>query len=111
MNLGRIYTKGLTPNKAWFLYVDTEPELFISNFRPITDIKKMCNIYAEELPFVFETLLTDKQIKILGKLFEEYLTEYINRKGGFDKLKLYSEQDLELMFEQDREYILNKLKY
>ncbi len=111
MNLGRVNTKGLTPKKAWFLYVDTEPELFISNFRPITDIKKMCDIYAEELPFVFDILLTDKQTKILGKLFEEYLTEYINRKGGFDKLKLYSEHELSLQFEHDMKYILNKLKY
>lgn len=107
----KINTRGLTPGKAWFLYVDTEPELFVSNFRPETDIKKMCNTYASEIPFVFETLLTVEQIRVLANLFEEYLTEYINRKGGFDKLKLYSEEDLELMFEQDREYILNKLKY
>jgi len=110
LKLNKIDIKKLTPKEAWIFYVETEPELFISNFRPITNIKKMCNIYAEELPFIFDILLTDKQIKILAKLFEKYLKEYIKKKGGFDKLNLYTEEEINLQFEKDREIILNKLK-
>ncbi len=110
MRLNNADIKRLTPKKAWIFYVETEPELFISNFRPLTDIKKMCNIYAKELPYVFNILLTDKQIRILAKLFEEYLSDYIKKKGGFNKLNLYSEEEINLQFENDRRIILDKLK-
>ncbi len=36
----KVNTKNLTPKKAWIEFVGTSEEMFLSNFRPETDIKK-----------------------------------------------------------------------
>lgn len=94
----------LTPKKTWDLYVSTSEEVFISNYMaertPITDIKKMCKAYAEELPIIFEyekILFSDKQIKEIEKLLIEHLESYIESKGGIDKLELLTEAELDEM--------------
>ena len=90
--------------------------MFISNYRadrpPITDIKLACKAYAEELPIVFEDekiLFSDKQIKEIEKLITDHLEGYIANKGGIDKLKLFTEAELDAMALQDHEIIMEGL--
>ena len=102
-------TKNLTPEKAWEEFVGTSEEMFLSNFRPETDIKKMCEIYAHELPIVFEydkILFTDKQIEEIENLLVTHLENYIKSKGGIENLKLYTEEELNMMMQQDYEVII-----
>lgn len=94
----------LTPKNAWNQYVSTSEEIFISNYmaesKPITDIKKMCRAYAQELPIIFEyekILFSDKQLEELEKLLTDHLENYIASKGGIDKLELLTEEELDEM--------------
>jgi len=114
--LRRVITKNLTPKMAWNQLVSTSEEIFISNYRadrpPITDIKKMCKVYAEELPIIFEyekILFSDKQLKEIEKLLTEHLESYIIDKGGIDKLELLTEAELDAMALQDHEIIMEGL--
>ena len=78
----------MTPGIAWKNFVMTSEEMFLSNFRhevPEMDIEKMCKIYAQELPIVFEyeqILFSDKQINEIEKLLVTHLSDYIKGKGG-----------------------------
>ncbi|HHV18684.1 MAG TPA: hypothetical protein GXZ27_07480 [Thermoanaerobacterales bacterium] len=107
--------KKLTPKKTWEQYVNTSVELFISNYMAdgITDIEKMCKYYANELPIMFEyekVLFSNTQIELIGKLITEYVKEYIKEKGGIDKLKLYSVQELDIMLDDMHKDIMKNLK-
>jgi len=102
--LRRVITKNLTPKMAWNQLVSTSEEIFISNYRadrpPITDIKKMCKVYAEELPIIFEyekILFSDKQLKEIEKLLTKHLEGYIADKGGINKIELLTEVELDAM--------------
>ena len=109
-------TRNLTPKKTWETYVGTSEEMFISNFMaettPITDITKMCEIYAKEIPGIFETdkvLFTDKQLKELERLITEHLENYIKGKGGINKLEILTEDELDQIAMEDHEIIMNLL--
>ena len=100
----KVNTKNLTPKKAWIKFVGTSEEMFLSNFRPETDIKKMCKIYAQELPIVFEyekILFTDRQIEEIENLILTHLENYIKSKGGVENLDLFTEEELDIMLRQD----------
>lgn len=102
----RVKTKGLTPKQAYDQYVDMNEEKFISFMRPVTDIREMCSIYASELPMVFDhekVLFTDKQITELADLFTEYLTGYVENKGGYNKLDLWTEEEIDEYFTKEYE--------
>lgn len=114
--LRRAITRNLTPKNAWNQFVSTTEEIFISNYMaertPITDIKKMCKVYAEELPIIFEyekILFSDKQLKEIEKLLTEHLESYIIDKGGIDKLELLTEAELDDMVDIDHEIIMEGL--
>ena len=105
----KVNTKNLTPKKAWIEFVGTSEEMFLSNFRPETDIKKMCKIYAQELPIVFEyekILFTDRQIEEIENLILTHLENYIKSKGGVENLDLFTEEELDIMLRQDYEMII-----
>ena len=108
--------KTITPEKAWNEYVDAEPELFISNFYldKVTDLKRMCEIYASELPYLFNfesIIFTVKDIEKIEKLLYKYLTDYIKKKGGLDKLKLYTEQEIDEIDKNLTDDVLEYLGY
>lgn len=114
--LRKAITRNLTPKNAWNQFVSTSEEVFISNYMaektPITDIKKMCKAYAEELPIIFEyekILFSDRQLKELEKLLTEHLENYIVDKGGIDKLELLTEAELDKMTDIDHEIIMEGL--
>lgn len=109
-------TKNLTPKEAWDLYAGSSPEMFISNFyaesNPITDIREMCRINAYEIPGNSEgdnILFTDRQLELIKDLTIEYLENYINEKGGIDKLELISPEELDIMDEIETKNLLNDL--
>lgn len=108
----KVNTKNLTPKKAWIEFVGTSEEMFLSNFRPEKDIKKMCKIYAQELPMVFEyekILFSDRQIEEIENLILTHLENYIKSKGGVENLELYTEEELDIMLQQDYEIIVDSL--
>ncbi len=89
----KVNTKNLTPENAWIEFVGTSEKMFLSNFRyevPEMDIKKMCKIYAQELPIVFEyegILFSDKQIEEIENLLVTHLANYIKKNGGIENLE------------------------
>ncbi len=111
----KVNTKNLTPENAWIEFVGTSEKMFLSNFRyevPEMDIKKMCKIYAQELPIVFEyegILFSDKQIEEIKNLLVTHLANYIKKNGGIENLELYTEEELDIMLKQDYEIILDGL--
>ena len=112
----KVITRNLTPKKAWNQFVSTSEEIFISNYMaertPITDIKKMCKAYAEELPIIFEyekILFSDKQIKEIEKLLTDHLENYIAGKGGIDKLELLTEEELDEITTINHDIIMDSL--
>jgi hypothetical protein len=107
--------KKLTPKEAWRQYVDTSVEFFISNYMEegITDIEEMCKCYALELPIVFEyerILFSNTQMELICNLITEYAKKYIKEKGGIDKLKLYTTQELDMIFDDICKDIMKYLK-
>lgn len=102
----------MTPAIAWKNFVGTSEEMFLSNFRyevPDMNIEKMCRLYAQELPIVFEyeqILFSDTQIEEIEGLLLTHLSSYIEKKGGLDKLDLYTEEELDEMLRQDHEEIM-----
>ncbi len=89
--------KNLTPELAWEQYVDDSVEMFVSNFRDdgIHDIGEMCRRYAKDLPKIFDYLFTQDQIELIGDLLTKYVTEYVEAKGGIEKLDLYTPEELD----------------
>ncbi len=102
-----------SPKQTWDYYVSTSVELFLSNFRyevPNMDIEKMVDIYTKEIPQLFEdTIFTGEHLEKIRKRLLEYLKNYINSRGGIENLDLYTEEELDIIFEQNVEYILNRL--
>ncbi|NLJ79109.1 MAG: hypothetical protein GX329_07080 [Tissierellia bacterium] len=112
----KAYTRNLTPAQAWKRFIKTDEEIFISNFytekHPVTDIKKMCKIHASELPLAFEydgILFAQDQIELIERLMVQHLENYIESKGGIDKLELFTEEELDAMMDATYESIMNIL--
>lgn len=108
--------KKLTPKMAWQQYVSTPEDIFLSNFVAdgVTDINKMCEIYASELPYIFnynEAIFTTKDIEIIRKCITEYLLAYVEKQGGLDNIKLYDAKQLDNMTQQDYEEIVDYLMH
>lgn len=111
----RINIKNLTPKQAWIEFVGTTEKMFLSNFRyevPEMDIRKMCHIYSQEIPIIFEyQLFTTKQLEQIEELLFQHLSNYIDKQRGLDKLDLYTEEELDQMFQEDYEEIMSYLSY
>lgn len=110
----RVFTKNLSPKKAWDVFADMEEERFIAFMRPITNIKEMCRVYASELPMVFDyekILFTQRQIKEIEGLLYDHLSNFVENKGGYDKLDLMTEEEIEDYFDRTFEESLDYLAY
>ncbi|NLZ93326.1 MAG: hypothetical protein GX922_04830 [Firmicutes bacterium] len=105
--------KKLTPQMAWEQYVDSPVEVFISNFyvEGIRDIEAMCQRYARDIPYIFnKQLFTQEQLKRVAELLNEYIVAYVAKKGGIDKLEIYSEEELDAMFDRVLEEVMQNLR-
>ncbi len=89
--------KSLTPERAWEEYVSMPVELFISCFlaEGITDITEMCKSHAYDLPLISDLLYTIDQLDLISRFLKEYINDYIEEIGGYDKLNLFTEDELD----------------
>ena len=70
----------------------------------------MCRIYTREIPALFEgTLCRSTKLEEGEKVLLTYLKDYIHSKGGIEKLQLYSEEELDLIFEETFEEAMEAL--
>ncbi len=100
--------KKMTPRLAWEQYVNDSVELFISNFydEGIKDITAMCKQYAKDALGGSGRPYTIKQLNRVAELLEQYIDE-----KGYDPAKLYTEQELDEIFQKQVEsikYLLGK---
>ena len=95
------------------MYVGTSVEFFLSNFRhevPEMDVEKMVQIYANELPRIYEEMeFTPLRLQEIERKLLFYIRNYINKKGGIEKLKLYTEEELDEIFDISIQEIFTKL--
>ena len=108
------YIKSLTQENLWQQYVTDSVETFLSNFREdgyeLTDIKSMCRKYAEDVFNSFEILYLTEQVEYMAVRFEQYINDYIEQQGGIENLKLLSKEELEQMWDNECNGLMNILK-
>jgi hypothetical protein len=101
--------KRLTPRQAFYKYAYTGEErpveFFLSNFIQdgYTDLTAMCKTYAREAVEIEHGLATTEEIAHVAKLLEQYIRDYVKKIGGTSKLKLYSEEECEEIFNREAE--------
>ncbi len=105
--------KHLTPNQAWEMFYPCEVELFISFFhydaKPVYDLEEMCLIYAKDTLNEMRRPYTLEQKEHLANLFLEYINAYISKMGGYDKLVLYSEEEVEAIEEKEYQALMEEI--
>jgi hypothetical protein len=107
--------KNLAARQAFYKYADTGEErpveFFLSNFIQdgYTDLTAMCKRYAAEAVECEDGLATIEEIEHVANLLEQYIRDYVRKKGGVNKLKLYTEEECDEIFERDREAMLNAI--
>jgi len=103
----RAIFKNLTPRQAFYKYsvttVERPVEFFLSNFIQdgYTNLTAMCQTYAREVIESEHGLATTEEIAHLAKLFEQYIRDYVKKIGGVTKLKLYTEEECDAIFERE----------
>lgn len=99
--MNRKQLRSLTSKQAWEFFVmpGETVEGFISEFvvegYDKNDIKTMVRVFAKDTPITLEHPLMQEDIEYLEGLFYKYMTDHIEKIGGFDKLKLMTEEELE----------------
>ena len=90
------YFKKLTPEQAWEEYVTMPVDLFISYFlsEGITNLSEMSKLHAFDIPNITGQLYSQYELDYVAGLIETYMNDYINEIGGFEKLELYTEEEL-----------------
>ena len=100
----------LSPKEFWNKHVDETVEHFISfflvDYTPVTEIKEMCNIYARELCTSNNKVYSVTVQKRIADILETHIQNHIKEMGGFDKLKLYSLEEVEAIEDES----IRKLK-
>lgn len=105
----------ITPEELWKEFVPNSVELFISYFHydnpPVTDIDEMCKIYSRDICNGLNRPYTEEQRKHIEGLLKKYIYEYIEKVGGYDKLKLYSREEVEAIEEQIKKDLLDTVEW
>ena len=111
--MARSYFKKLTPEQAWEEYVTMPVELFISYFlsEGISDLSEMSKLHAFDIPNITGQLYTLDQLEHVAGLNETYMNDYINQIGGFEKLDLYTEEELEKIDQEQVDDLLETLEW
>lgn len=106
----------LTPYQAWKMYgddfsIEKPVEFLLSDYivEGVTDIPTICFKEAEIVLNVKYNIVSVKDIEYIAHLFEEYIMDYINKKGGIDKLKLYTKEEILDINEQQAEDFCKEL--
>ncbi len=104
----RLIIKNLTPSQAYRKFTAQSEEDFIADMRPLKDIGQMCRIFASEIPGG-GTILSTKQIDKIADLLTEHLTDFVRKKGGYDKLDLPTEEELNEKFQQKVDLLFQQI--
>ena len=116
VNKMRKVFKNLTPVQAFRKYADVgveKPvEFFLSNFihEGYTDLTAMCRRYAAEAVEIEHRLATTEEIDYVAELLEKYIRDYVKKIGGESRIKLYTEEECNEIFESDWEIISELLE-
>lgn len=103
----------LTPEKAWKRYgKGISVEYFIIDlfYQGYTDIWEMCQKHIYDVIFAVDGLVTVEERTRVTKFFYQYIKNYVNSKGGISKLGLLGRSELEVIWNDDIEGLLNGLK-
>ena len=104
--------KRLTPEQAWETFVPNGVELFLSFFHAegVSNIEEMCFIYAKDSLNEIGRPYTLKQQRFLAKLFLEHINNYIEKVGGYDKLELYTIEEVEAIEDKATEEMFKAIE-
>ncbi|HOB86349.1 MAG TPA: hypothetical protein PKO38_01505 [Bacillota bacterium] len=102
----RKWLRSLTPKKAWDQFVEDSVEKFISEFycEGIRDIPTMCRRYAYDLLTGFMKPFALEDLEHVASLLEQYIQE-----TGYDENNLYTEEELEIMWQKKVDDLLRFL--
>lgn len=103
----------LTPRKAWERYGNgVSVEFFITDhfYEGYTDIWEMCNRYMLEVINTVDGLVTVEERAHVTNVFYQYIKNYVDDKGGIDKLKLLSPAELDVIWNGEIDGLLNDLR-
>ena len=106
------WIKSLTPQKAWDFFYGDEVERFISDFYVdgYTDIGKMCERFAMDFPGTDLGYFEQSELDYLADLIEQYIYAYIEKKGGLHNLNIYTEEDLDEMWLDETNELLEVIR-
>ncbi|MGI6588412.1 MAG: hypothetical protein ACOX2N_06540 [Peptococcia bacterium] len=106
------WLKSLTPQKAWDFFYGDEVERFISDFYAdgYTDITKMCQRFSQDFPSTELGFFEQGELDYLAALIEQYIREYIEKIGGAYYLKIYSEEELDEMWLNETNELLELIR-
>ena len=111
--MARSYFKKLTPEQAWEEYVTMPVDLFISYFlsEGISDMSEMNKLHAFDIPNITGQLYTQDELDHVAGLIETYMNDYINGIGGFEKLEIYMEEELEEIDQEQVDDLMKTLEW
>lgn len=91
----------LTPGQAWDEFADSSVELFMSlSYRDgYTEITAACESYARNVPSIYNRPFLQSQLDHIAMLLEQHIKGYIAKLGGIDHLKIYSEEELDVIWD------------
>jgi len=106
------WLKSLTPQKAWDFFYGDEVERFIYDFYVdgYTDIRKMCQRFAMEFPGTDLGYFEQNELEYLASLLEQYIQAYIEKKGGLYNLNIYTEEELDEMWLDETNELLEVIR-
>ena len=105
--------KLLTPRKAWERYGNgVSVEYFITDFiyEGYTDLWEMCKKYILDIINSVDGLVTIEERTRVTKFFYQYIKNYVDCKGGMDKLKLLNPAELDIIWNDEIESLLKDLR-
>lgn len=100
--------KRLTPKQAWEKYCEDDSiELFVSLFITdgITDVKRMCEIYAQDIPVLFGRPFAQDDLDNIAKLLEQHINE-----TGYEEKNLLSKEELDKLWDENVNAIISMVK-
>jgi hypothetical protein len=93
----------LTTEHAWQEFVTDTVERFISNFRSegYTTIELACARYVKDIPALYNRPFSNNQLNHISQLLQQYIRTHIQKQGGLENLRLYTDAELEEMDAQE----------
>lgn len=103
----------LTPEKAWQRYgYGVSIEFFIADYfyAGSTDLWDMCEKHISDNIYHVDGLVTVEERSRVTNLFYQYIRNYIDSKGGLDKLEFIGQLHLDFAGHGDLDKLINNLK-